>query len=170
MSAGPEKDLKAIERQLAGLVPQSANIERDRLFYAMGRASLRRFIRLGVAAFVLVSGACLLLGWLLLTIPAPQPQTRTITVYLPTTAAAESASEAERPAAALLVGAPRPDKPDEPAYPSYGSIQKNISRLGEYALPPLTPTAPGADPTPGPTRAGSRPGFLDEFFRSSPGR
>ncbi len=151
----PERDLAAFERRLAGLIPDAAHLDADRMLYEAGRAAVRRSwfgpVRT-LAAIVIVAG----FGSLYLQERAARR------------AAEQGSSELRAQLVALrerlpdinrspLVAAPAPHavvpadtRPEEPspAPNSYLALTQQYRTHGLQDSPPRSQPARSAEPSP----------------------
>jgi hypothetical protein len=121
-----DPDLKALEAALGALRPTPDAIERDRLMFQAGRASVPRPGRFWQATAGTFGTLSVLLGGLLLLRPAPAERI----VYVP--------SQAETPA--VLAGLPVADPPPPNGYLR---LRQFVHREGVEALSTAAAEGPG---------------------------
>jgi hypothetical protein len=157
-----ETKLSDLERLLAALPPRPASLDRDRLLFRAGQASMKRSWAWPLAAVTMAATTGCLATMLLVT-PAPAPIVRIVRVEVP--AAAPAPAEDSEPA-------PQPPAPVHLAQASvhvppmsYWRLQHQAMRFGVDGLPC---SACAADDEPASDKhveaydlsAGSRPGAL----------
>lgn len=174
MSTESEQELSDLARALGKLVPQTPNLQRDRLLFAAGQRRGRRIVRLQTAGNLVLLGLCLFLGYRFWTQPTPAREIRIVTVHAPQSTPIEQSSVPPDEAIPDIVQPNlRPLPPvivDNEHPPSYGTVQRNIPHYGERALP-YPPSVEGKMLIPQePTRAGSRPGFAESIVLTFPWR
>jgi hypothetical protein len=156
----PDPNLTALEAALASLTPAPGRIDRDRLLFRAGQASVTRRRWLWPASTGLMASAAATLCFLLLARPDPAPVERVVFVRVeppeapaPKTASSPPASRETAPSLAAedTAGATQV---------SYFRLQDQVLRWGLDALPSPPPAAvteplltderaPGAKPTAG---------------------
>jgi hypothetical protein len=164
MSQQHEK-LGDLERLLASLPPRPAALDRDRLLFRAGQASMRRNRLWPTATFVMsVTSACL--AFLLVARPMPQTEVRIVRVQIPVPAPSSQATTDQTIAADAQPNTSfgQASESIAPAM-SYWQMQRQAIRFGVEGLPSNvaygdeTPSAAFMD---GPElSAGSRPKLIE---------
>jgi len=174
MSTEPDQELNDLARALGKLVPQTPNLQRDRLLFDAGRRSGRRIVHLQSAANIALLSLCVFLGYRFWSLPTPAREVRIVTVHVPQPMPIEQptvpvdevmpdiAPPNLRPLPPVIVGNEHP--------PTYGTIQRNIPHYGDRALPYLPSVEGKRLVAQEPTRAGSRPGFAESLVLTFPWR
>jgi hypothetical protein len=144
-----DPEIAALEAALAGLAPLAGSINRDRLLFRAGQASMRRGWRWPCAT-ALLAVVSVALGGLLWLRPAPQPTERIVYVPVP-----EPSPAAALPSQAPLAALPRPASPstgdgeeDVQAQIDSLNLRNRVVRWGVDMLPrPPAPSTSDRAPT-----------------------
>jgi hypothetical protein len=141
-----DPELTAFEQNLAALVPASGQLNRDRVMFRAGKASVKRASWLWPAAAGAMTLVAAGLGGLLALRPQPQPQKQIVYVIkeVPRQAPVRSKKQESRPP---RVPSTRPTM-DEPSYPQtqYFRMENHLLRWGLDGLPTPPPVPQGEAP------------------------
>jgi hypothetical protein len=159
MPKSNEKGLNDLERLLAALPPRPMNLDRDRLLFRAGQASMRRGWIWPFAALIMAVAASWL-GLIVALRPMPEPVIRIVRVEVPVPALATNEPREKDPpvAPSYSLEGPSPNL-------SYWRMQQQALRFGVEGLP-----EPAAEAGETPERvaghgldysAGSRPRITD---------
>ncbi len=158
MSKPNEEDLKRLEALLTTLMPRASSVDRDRLLFRAGQASVRRWWTWPLATFGSAATALCLAVALFLR-PAPVPIVHTIRVEVPVPVPTAERRLEESQTATAPIYTPEPLSPTL----SHWRLQQQALRFGAESLPD---TSSSANEPPGRVgvglSAGSRPSFVNQ--------